>query len=501
METDIWPRRALVAARIRTLPVLARRETVVVSVVLVALAAAMAWYIWLGPQVTWDEGVYLTKSRSFVTDIPASAWMIYRPPGVPVLGLLAAPFGDSLPAFRLVTAAAGIATVAAAWALARTLWGAHAAIIVLLALVSSPVVLAFIPRFRTDVVNVGPVLLLLLLLWWQLEHRERADLRLLAAAPLAAAAFYLRFGAAPLVVGVAVAALVLWPRRLWSDRKVVALTVLATAALLAPHVVDAMSRTGSPLGIVRSAVDVTDTTSPATAVRKYVLWTPTRIAGPALLVVAAGAVAAALAVAASIRARAWTPDARRLALVLIPGVVGAAGIILISHPEPRYMLGPFTLAVVAGSGLVAEVIHRAATSRQRRLVVPAVVGGALGGLAGAVIIGAWASAAMNTATIQSLARAAAPIAADARGPCVVIGAEVPVVGWYSRCEAFSFRTQLKILRSRVDRGAVPYVVFATPDHRNTTAAQITLFRSLGEPTPLSWVDEGPRHAEAHRLSL
>jgi 4-amino-4-deoxy-L-arabinose transferase-like glycosyltransferase len=297
MESDMRLPRDLLATRIRTLPVLARPETVVIGVVLVALAAAMAWYIWLDPQVTWDEAVYLTKSRSFVTDIPASAWMIYRPPGVPVLGLLAAPFGDSLPAFRLVTAAAGIATVAAAWALARTLWGRLAGIVALLALVSSPVVLAFIPRFRTDVVNVGPVLLLLLLLWWQLERRERADLRLVAAAPLAAAAFYLRYGAAPLVAGVAVAALVLWPRRLWLDRKVVALTVLATAALFAPHVIDAVSRTGSPLGIVRSAVDVTDTTSPATAVRKYVAWTPTLIAGPALLVVAAGAVAAALAAA------------------------------------------------------------------------------------------------------------------------------------------------------------------------------------------------------------
>src|SRR3954453_10493734 len=374
MESHIWPPRDVLATRIRTLPVLARRETVMVGVVLVALAAAMAWYISLDPQVTWDEAVYLTKSRSFVTDIPASAWMIYRPPGVPVLGLLAAPFGDSLPAFRLVTAAAGIATVAGAWALARTLWGPLAAVVALLALVTSPVVLAFIPRFRTDVVNVGPVLLLLLLLWWQLEHRERADLRLVAAAPLAAAAFYLRFGAAPLVVGVAVAALVLWPRRLWSDRKVVALTVLATVALLAPHVVDAVSRTGSPLGIVRPAVDVTDTTSPATAVRKYALWTPTRIAGPALLVVAAGAVAAVVAAAASIGARAWTPEPRRLALVLIPGVVGAAGIVLISHPEPRYMLGPFTLAVVAGAGPMAHVVRRAtAALRARRWVGPAAV--------------------------------------------------------------------------------------------------------------------------------
>jgi 4-amino-4-deoxy-L-arabinose transferase-like glycosyltransferase len=494
-----------IARDLPAMPVLRRHaelEAIAVVGVLLALAAAMVWFISLDLQPSWDEAVYLTKARSFTTDIPASSWLIYRPPGVPVLGLLAAPFGESLAALRLVAAAAGVATVGAAWALARSLWGRLAAFVALLALVSAPVVLQFVPRFRTDIVSVGPVVLLLLLLWWQFERRDRADARLVAAAPLVAAAFYFRYGAAPLVVGVAVAALVLWPRRLWSDRKVVALSVLATVALLAPHVADAVSRTGSPLGIVRAAVAVTDTTGPATAVRDYVLWTPTRIAGGAVLVVAAAAIAAALAAAASVRARAWTPDGRRLALALVPAVVGAAGIVLISHPEPRYMLGPFTLAVVAGAGAVADVVRRAAvTLAARRWLTPAVGMGLAAVVVGALVVRAWASLAIHEGSIQWLRRAAAPIAADAGGRCVVIAAETPVVGWYSRCEALSFRTNPGTVRARVRAGALAYVVFATPDVRGTSPARVALYWALAEPMPLSRVDEGPRHAEAHRLPL
>lgn len=478
-------------------------EAIVVVAVFVVLAAAMAWFISLDVQATWDEAVYLTKSRSFTTDIPASSWAIYRSPGVPIVGILATPIGGSLAAYRVVATAAGLATVGAAWALTRLLWGRLAAFIALLALVCAPVVLAFIPRFRTDVVSVGPVVLLLLLSWWQLELRDRSDIRLVAAAPLAAVAFYVRYGAVPLVAGVAIAAIVLWPRRLWLERKLVALTVAVAVALLAPHIAEAMSRTGSPLGIVRAAVDVTDTTGPATAARDYVLWTPRRIAGVAVFVMAAGAIAATVEGIASLRARSWTPAARRLALVLIPALVGGAGTILISHPEPRYMLGPFTLAVVAGAGAVADVLRRTRTAMStRRWVAPAAVGfGLVVILIGGLFVRGWASRSMNAANIRWLQLVAAPIEADARGRCVVVAAETPVVGWYSRCEAFTFRTTRDTIRARVREGALAYVVFATPDVRGSSAESVALYRSLADQTPLSIVDEGVCHAEAHRLTL
>jgi 4-amino-4-deoxy-L-arabinose transferase-like glycosyltransferase len=264
-----------------------------VVAVLGAVFAASGFVILRGAQLSWDEAVYASKARSLATAIPASHWLLYRPPGLPYLGLLAAPFGFSEASLRLVAAAAGVGALAAAWALARELWGALAGVLTVLVLAAAPLVLREIAGFRNDLLSLTPLLLLLLLLWRQLERRDAPNLLLLAAGPLAAATFYLRFGLLPVLGGVAVAALLLWGGRLWQYRRLAGATLLITLALFLPHVLEAVSRTGSPLGIVRAAVAVTDTTGPITSAVTYLRWLPFRIAGPLGIgfVIAAGVAA------------------------------------------------------------------------------------------------------------------------------------------------------------------------------------------------------------------
>ena len=82
-------------------------DVVFAVVFLTAVLAATIAGISLNRQFTWDEAVYASKARSLATAIPASHWLIYRPPGLPYLALVAAPFGYSETTLRVVSAVAG----------------------------------------------------------------------------------------------------------------------------------------------------------------------------------------------------------------------------------------------------------------------------------------------------------------------------------------------------------------------------------------------------------
>ena len=72
-------------------------------------------------------------------------------------------------------------------------------------------------------------------------------------APLYAAAFYLRYGSAPVIAGAIAAAGLVWWRTI-AARPLPALAALALlAALGAPHLVRSVLATGSPLGILETS--------------------------------------------------------------------------------------------------------------------------------------------------------------------------------------------------------------------------------------------------------
>ncbi len=200
-------------------------EVVALGAILVAVAIAAAWLIGQATPLGWDEAVYASRSRSLLTDAPSSTWAIYRAPGLPVVGLIGGAFGFTDANLRAVALAMSLGSLAMAWAFARTLWGPLAAIIALLTIVGSPVVIAELVLFHTDLPAAGLLLALMLLVWHEFERRPEPGRLLLVAAPLAALAFYVRYGSILPIGGIAIAAVLLWHRAMLRNPRLVGATI------------------------------------------------------------------------------------------------------------------------------------------------------------------------------------------------------------------------------------------------------------------------------------
>ena len=213
-----------------------------------------------------------------------------------------------------------VAALAMAWAFARMLWGPLAAIVALLTIVGSPVVIAEIALFHTDLPSAGLLLALMLLVWYEFERRPEPSRLLIAAAPLAALAFYVRYGSILPIGGIGIAAVVLWHRSMLRNKGLVGLTVALAALLFAPHILEAMSRTGSPLGIITSAGEQVDTSEPIATAARYLGWLPSQLAHRlGFVVMLAGVVHAAIVAIDAIRRRELGPVRPALPLAVRPG--------------------------------------------------------------------------------------------------------------------------------------------------------------------------------------
>ena len=350
--------------------------------ILVVVAIGAVWLIGQAIPLGWDESVYASKSRSLLTDIPSSTWAIYRAPGLPVVGLLGGAFGFTDANLRAVAVVLNLGALAMAWAFARMLWGPLAAIVALLTIVGSPVVIAEIALFHTDLPSAGLLLALMLLVWYEFERRPEPSRLLIAAAPLAALAFYIRYGSILPIGGIGIAAVVLWHRSMLRNKGLVGLTVALAALLFAPHILEAISRTGSPLGIITSAGEQVDTSEPIATAARYLGWLPSQLAHRlGFVVMLAGVVHAAIVAIDAIRRRELGPVARRYVWLFVPAGVTTVGLILQSHPEQRYVLFPVLLAIIAGAGAVSAAVAwlraRPGLADRQRAVDGAIVVGIL----------------------------------------------------------------------------------------------------------------------------
>ena len=393
-------------------------------------------------QLTWDEAVYASQARSFVSDIPSAYWATYRPPGLPVLGTVAVVGGFSELALRSVSLALNLSTLALAYLLARQVWGRTAAVLTLLALIGSPAVIQEFRQFHNDLPSTGLLIALMILLWDQLERRVSPSWPLLAAGPLAAGAFYLRFGSAAAILAIAITALILWWRTLLVNWRIMAAAIAVGALCFAPHILDSVQLTGSPIGILRRASNVAVwDQSPIAQFLTYVRWLPTRIAGPVpTLFLVAAAVWTVIEAVAAVRARRWAP-LRPLFWIVTPGLLAGGAIVATSHVNPRFLMFPLTLGLCAGAGAIVagvELLGRRYGERAEgwpsaRMTWLLVVGV---GAASALTVGAVLVGELLRPPLDSRASAAARIANDAAGaPCHVVSGGPPVLAWYSRCAA------------------------------------------------------------------
>jgi 4-amino-4-deoxy-L-arabinose transferase-like glycosyltransferase len=424
-----------------------RPAEVVVPIVVLGLLAVLGFVTIanLG-QLGYDEAVYASEARSYVSDVAVDWWRPYRPPGLPTVGALAGVVGFSDVAVRAVALVGGLATLALVWLVTRQLWDPRAALFALLGAAGAPVVLAQLPLFHNDMGSAGLLLLLMWLLWDQLETRPAPTRMLLLASVVAAAAFYTRYGVVAGIVGIGLTVPLLWARRLLDHARLVGATALVGVALLVPHLVYAASATGSPLGIMRAARNVADSTGPAIAFLTYVRAVPTRLFGvvPFMLALAAVAYAVAAAFVFATR-RGDAHHVRRQVWLLLPAAIAAGLTVLVSHAEPRYMIFPLLLVIMSGGGALSVAISLLV--RARPLAGRAWAVSILCTVAVAIVLGGYAGRAALTRASDadglpvSWKAAGERIAADANGPCRVVAATRPLIGWYTTCQIISMRSQ------------------------------------------------------------
>jgi 4-amino-4-deoxy-L-arabinose transferase-like glycosyltransferase len=473
--------------------------------ILVVVAIGAVWLIGQAIPLGWDESVYGSKSRSLLTDNPSSTWAIYRAPGLPVVGLLGGVFGFTDGNLRGVALLLSLGALLMAWAFARALWGPLGAIVALLTIAGSPVVIAEIALFHTDLPSAGLLLALMLLVWHEFERRPEPSRLLIAAAPLAALAFYLRYGSILPIGGIGIAAVALWHRSMLRNKGLVGLTVALAALLFAPHVLEAISRMGSPLGIIASAGEQVDTSEPIATAARYLGWLPSQLAHRlGFVVMLAGVVHAVIVAIDTIRRRELGPVARRYLWLFVPAGVTTVGLMLQSHPEQRHVLFPVLLAIIAGAGAVSTAVawlraRPGLASRQGVLDGAVVVGillvAVIAGSVGARRLVVLEREGNESHWQPAVGRA---IDGDADGPCFVATSVPPIIEWYSRCAASPFTT-----RGAEGLGASgsiepTYIVFSNIDERRSSPTTIERYRELLERAadPVN----GPPDVEIYRLT-
>ena len=484
-------------------------EVAAVIGILVVVAIGAVWLIGQAIPLGWDESVYASKARSLLTDSPSSTWAIYRAPGLPVVGLLGGVFGFSDASLRAVALLLNLGALTMAWAFARMLWGPLAAIVTLLTIAGSPVVIAEIALLHTDLPSAGLLLALMLLVWYEFERRPEPSRLLIAAAPLAALAFYVRYGSILPIGGIGIAAIVLWHRPMLRNKGLVGLTVGLAALLFAPHVLDAISRTGSPLGIITSAGEQVDTSEPSETAARYLGWLPAQLAHRlGFAVMLCGVAHAMIAALDAIRRRELGPVARGYLWLFVPAGLTTVGLVLQSHAEQRYVLFPVLLAIVAGGGAVSAGVAwlgaRSAVADREHAFGGAVGVGILLVAVTAGSVGARRLVVLERQADESRWQPAVgrAIDADTNGPCRTVTSIPPMIEWYSRCEAMPFSTSGADAIAAGTADDPTFIVLSDIDERRASARTIARYRALTEPSNVVRipVDGAPSGVEVYRLT-
>jgi hypothetical protein len=404
-----------------------RAVTGLLAATAIAFLAMTLAAIGAGIAFGYDESVYAQLTRHWLTGAPASGWDLHRPPGLSVLAVVPQAAGlTSEWAHRLIGAAAGIGVVLAASWLAGSAGGPLAAFVAAVALAAASPLQVESASFLSDVPSTLVLLVIAALAWRQVRRPGPIDRSVVWIGPLAAIAFYLRYGAVVELAALAAATAVVAGPRLVDGWRTVAATALVFGLALIPHVAIAVAETGTPWGILASASRAAGGGNGLPLVT-YIAWFPWTLIGPL------GAAVALAGIVGAIRHARSSSFARYAG---IAALVSFAVLGTVIHAEPRYVLFPMTLLMALGSVEVAALVEGRRWPGRAALAAVAVAGLVL--------------AAVTTATeIRTRAdlfdwkreagRDISAFAGPPRAPdCSIRTADVPILSWYSGCSATGF---------------------------------------------------------------
>jgi hypothetical protein len=393
--------------------------------------AAVLWL--LAPPLGHDEAQYVLAAQDMLAG-EAPRWF-YVSSGMSVVATVSQALGDGEVALRLPAFVLGVGFVLAAGGLAWRAYGPATAAWVVAVLAGMRSVMRLSVELLSDLpatalLLAGTAVILAEVTRPAGEGEEGGRpppprWRVVLAAPLLAAALYVRYASCvPIAILGAAALAVGWRPILRRPLPIVA-TAALLLVLLVPHALAAIRETGSPFGILLASKDVPYNTRAGSGLATYATSNPVAyyglLAAPVLLA-GLGAVAVR-----------GTRD-RRTVLLWLVAVADIVVIGLISHAQVRYIFFGTTLLTVLG----VEVLRRwiaARPARARRV---------LGVAAAAAVVAAWVLVAAGQPRQATRRRTttAAPLAAaeairrDAAGArCHVIADEFPLLEWYSGCRS------------------------------------------------------------------
>ncbi|MFI5803408.1 glycosyltransferase [Streptomyces sp. NPDC051561] len=431
---------------------------VYVLVVLALAAGAWAWLQDFEPYLGHEEAVYANKARFWLDGTPDAGWGVYRPVGLPALGTVALwlsgyegyTSGGGVGALRAVALFLALVMLCTTYLVARAWMTPRRAVVVVLVLLSGLGFLRRVPEYLNDIGSTALLLIVVFLLVTAVEKAgTTAGARALLLAPFAVlAAFYLRYGVVGNLVAVALAGVFAYGPRAWVAlgwRLWAAVGVIALG--LVPHLLYAVERTGEPLGMILSATSQANREYVGDGLVYYLSVFPYRLAGDLGAVVMTAGVCAAFAAWRRVRKGAEElpghfNDRRRVflgsAALLVFVVLGVA-----TDGEPRFVYLPVTLLTVLGVQAVAEFTR--AWAPRVLAVVAALAGLTVLGTAQVVAHGAMPGpTALGVSTVP-VARA---LAAQDGEKCLIVTGYEPEFGWYSGCDAVTYRQY----RERVREG-------------------------------------------------
>nr|HEX4312510.1 hypothetical protein [Kofleriaceae bacterium] len=387
---------------------------------LLAWGASIAAALIVSAPLHGDEAAYAVLARTGADD-----WL-YRSRGVVALARAGLALGGSDLAMRLANAVLGFGAVVGAAAVARALAGcarpadsaraSRVAAWTAAAIAGSHPFVLRGAELLGDVPATAALLAAIALALGELSRDAGPRWRLVAAAPLLAAAFYLRYGNVLTIAAIAVTSLAFFHRGVRARPLPVAATAAALGALAIPFVVMSQHATGSPIAILTLGNTVAGRAEsyPGAGVVEYLTSDPFYLYGIVtfpLVVVAA----VALVKRPRTRTRAHAYLATIAGLQLLS--VGA-----VTHAEPRYVL-------VATALLVAIALDAIADRLVRRAALAAAALAALAAASCTVMM----AISQSRVPRDSEVRGAAIRDAAAGEPCVVVAIAIPQLEWYSRC--------------------------------------------------------------------
>lgn len=331
-----------------------------------------------------------------------------------------------------------------------------------------------------------PRLLLLLLvafLWRAFEGEQPPGWRLVWLAPLAAFAFYTRYGSIVPLLAIGLTVPLLWPGRVAAARRPVLATLAVFALLLLPHAILATQIQGSPIGIILLARGGAAGETFGAGLVPYLAWLPSELVGlvPGLAAVLGLAVGLHHLVRAALR-RSWDRRSRMYGLLWLPAVAHALVLGLLVLPQQRYLFLPLAMLMVAGSLAIAD--GAASRGRIGRLASSCAMAGGVVALlwAGIVIPGRTDS---RTAFLAWERQAGLLMRELGGGSCAALAADYPQMTWYSGCPTYNFADIERSGRERLLTGENRFLVIRPNGHFQPTGAVLAAYLSKVEPEPVA----------------